>query len=782
MTTLQRVDDETTGDTGQPAATESESSPGTVEQGAPKDAVDLLSRIVAERPNGEVRPQQEHMVRLVEDAIKNNTHLLVQAGTGTGKSLGYLIPAIMQAKQTDKRVVVSTATKQLGEQIVTEDMPVLATTIPKVGGRDFTYALIKGRNNYLCRREVDALVRMDEEAGDGGEQEGLFADPTPRENSRRPSADDLKKLNSLLQWADTTHTGDRTDAPAVPDKVWDQVSTDAAGCAGKACPFVDDCFAEFARATAREADVVVTNHAQVAQDLNSEFPLLGEWDVLVTDEVHELESYLSSAWGLEVAPSAMRHHIAQAARKLPRGDRTDYSQARDEAVKVIEDLDALSDALGEAQEGLMPEMPQNVGALLLTIATRLRTMVQAFKLSSEEGGVGQNVAADRKGAGQKMMHLCESIAEMCADMSDGTRVRWLEPGFGNRSPVLKVAPLWIGPKLMTLLGDRTLIATSATMTVGGTFDSFIRTLALNEPVLTDEGKAKTPRKFAAVDVGTPFNYDQQAILYIPTLTFPAPVGQDRFAHTEAVLDEVTALAKAAGGRTLALFTTRKGAENAAFHLRANLNTPVLCQGDAPPSQLIEEFKNDEHATLCATMGFWHGVNAPGTTLSLVITDKVPFPRMDDPLMSARKDAVDRERRGQGFNEVYVAAASVMLSQGVGRLIRTATDKGVVAVLDTRLLTKGYGRTMLSSLPKMRLIQDRTVIEAALGRLADAADAAMGDTDAAGASRASKPGSTKPGGRAGGPGHSASPAPHVPARKAAPSKASTRALARSTKRA
>lgn len=772
MTTLQRTDDIeadiASGDDGASATAAgaaSEASAASKPAGPPKNAVDLLARIVAERPNGEVRPQQEHMVGLVEDAIKNNTHLLVQAGTGTGKSLGYLIPAIASGK----RIVVSTATKQLGEQIVTEDMPVLATTIPKVGGRNFTYALIKGRNNYLCRREVDSLLRLDDEGGDA--QDGLFEDPTPRENSRRPSADDLKKLNSLLQWADVTDTGDRTDAPAVPDKVWDQVSTDAAGCSGKACPFFEECFAEFARATAREADVVVTNHAQVAQDLNSEFPLLGEWDVLVTDEVHELESYLSSAWGLEVSPSAMKHHIAQAARKLPRGERTDYEQARDEAVKVIEDLDVLADALAGVKEGLLVDMPQNIGSLLVAIATRLRTMIQAFKLSSEEGGVSANVSADRKGAGQKMTHLALAIAEMCEDMSDGTRVRWLEPGFGNRSPVLKVAPLWIGPKLMTLLGDRTLIATSATMTVGGTFDSFIRTLALNETITTTDGETAKPRKFAAVDVGTPFDYDKQAVLYIPNLDFPAPVGQDRFAHTEAVLEEATALVKAAGGRTLALFTTRKAAENAAFHLRTNIKTPVLCQGEAPPSQLIEEFKDDEHATLCATMGFWHGVNAPGSTLSLVIADKVPFPRMDDPLMSARKDAVDAERPGQGFNEVYVAAASVMLSQGVGRLIRTASDKGVVAVLDTRLMTKGYGRTMRASLPHMRTLRDRTVVEGALGRLAAAADEALN-----GSPRSTK--STT--GGASGKRATPEPVPHAPARKAAPRKASTRALSRSTR--
>lgn len=767
MSTLATVD----GDV-EPTQVQDEPAPVEPPSKAPKDSVDLLGRIVAERPNGEVRPQQERMVSLVEDAIKGNTHLLVQAGTGTGKSLGYLIPAI----HSGKRVIISTATKQLGEQIVNEDMPTLEATIPKVGGRDFTYALIKGRSNYACLKEIDSLVRMDEEAGDGDVQDALFADPNPRENTKRPTSDDLKKLNSLLQWADTTMTGDRTEAPGVPDKVWDQISTDAAGCAGKTCPRYDDCFAEAARAEARVADVVITNHAQVAQDLASEFPLLGEWDVLVTDEVHELESYLSSAWGLEVGASSMKHQIAQAARKLPRGERSDYAQAREQAALVIEDLDALNDVLDKTTAGLLQEMPQEVGGLLVAVAHKLRTLVSAFELSAGEKGISASAAADRKGAGQKMTHLCQSVAAMCADMSDGTSVRWLEGGYGNRGPVLKVAPLWIGPKLMTLLGDRTLIATSATMTVGGTFDSFIRTLALKEPVTTEDGKTKEPRKFTAEDVGTPFHYDQQAFLYIPHLSFPAPVGADRSAHTAAVLDEITALVKAAGGRTLALFTTRRGAEDAAAHLRANLKTPVLCQGDAPPSQLIEEFKTDQHTTLCATMGFWHGVNAPGATLSLVITDKIPFAPMNDPLMSARRTAVDNERRGQGFNEVFVAGASVMLAQGAGRLIRTATDKGVVAVLDTRLLTKGYGPTMLKSLPQMRQIRDRAVVEGALGRLAAAADAALGEPSQFVVDQTGKPTTA-------GKAVTAKDGAEIviPARRAAPSKASTRALARSTKK-
>lgn len=1070
----------------------------------PETATDLLRLIVAQRPNGEVRPQQERMVGLVEDAIKNKTHLLVQAGTGTGKSLGYLIPAIKQARASGKRVVVSTATKQLGEQIVSEDMPTLAEIIPKVGGPSFSYALIKGRQNYACfagetqvitrdgnreirdlvgtrptlidgngqwvecdveefgdqqiveltvrrdglrktirttadhrwfvqknanfvqheevitkdlvpgmklaykathntvkdgkqvrpspfgvaagftfgdgsvfaptkngssasvllhgekdkallpffaashktqsrlsedhadefatrvwdlpvhfkrlpdpdeapsylygwlagyfaadgsigtgianlhsatrehlehaslictrlgirhgeirqveresrftngkktplywfsinldavtddffiihehrrkvdeykaartykkiraarrwivesvrftedcepvycavvpstesfvlvgniltgncRREVDSLVRLDEEGGEV-EQDALFDAPV-RENSRRPTADDLKKLNSLLQWADTTQTGDRTEAPAVPDKVWDQISTDAGGCAGKSCPFYEDCFAEQARSVAREADVVVTNHAQVAQDLRSEFPLLGEYDVLVTDEVHELESYLSSAWGLEVAPSSMKHHLAQAARKLSKGEK--YEQARETASKALDDIEALEEMLADVGEGLQPVLPDNVTGLLVAIGTKLRTVMSAFEMSAGEKDISQQTSAERKGAAGKVGELCEAVVAMCADMSDGTNVRWLEAGFGTRGPSLKVAPLWIGPKLMTLLEDRTLIATSATMTVGGTFDAFIRTLALREPIIDAEGKAHQPRKFDAVDVGTPFDYDKQAMFYIPANTFPAPVGQEREAHTAAVKDEVTALVKAAGGRTLALFTTRRGAEAAAAHLRANVSTPVLCQGDAPPSQLIAEFKEDETATLCATMGFWHGVDAPGTTLLCVVLDKVPFAPMNDPLMSARRTAVDADRPGRGFDEVYVAGASVMLSQGVGRLIRTANDKGVVAILDTRIMTKGYGRTMIASMPRMRQFRDRAVIEGALTRLAAAADAALPDrpTSISGARQTAKAAAATQAARS----------VTVPARKAAPRKTTTRAIAKGNKR-
>lgn len=724
--------------------------------GPPKNAVELLRRVVASRSNGEVRPQQEHMVELVEKAMKERSHLLVQAGTGTGKSLGYLIPAI----KSGRRVVVSTATKQLSEQIVNDDMPVLADLMPKVGGPRFTYALIKGRSNYACLRDIDAMLRLDEQANDQI-QEALF-EPTARENSRRPSNEDLKSLNDLLKWADATETGDRSDAPAVPDRVWDQVSTDAASCAGaKACPFGEQCFAELARATAREADIVVTNHAQVAQDLRSPAPLLGDYDILVTDEVHELESYLSSAWGQEVNPASMKHHIALTSRKLPKG--ATYDPAREVVKNVIADIEALDEMLDGVDEGLQPELPKHVADLLVAAAHKLRDLANTFDHASGEKNASSQTAAERKGASGKVLELCEAVVAVAADMSDGKNVRWLEARRGNFGPVLKVAPLWVGPQLMELLGPKTLISTSATITVGGTFDSFIRTLALNEPVIGEDGEPAAHRPYNAVDVGTPFDYRQQAMIYVPTAPFPSPEYANRDNHKAAVKEDVTALVKAAGGRTLALFTTRRAAEDAAEHLRKSVRTPVLCQGDAPPSQLIRDFKNDESATLCATMGFWHGVDAPGATCTTVILDKIPFAPMNDPLMVARRAAVEAAGRS-GFDEVFVASAAVMLAQGVGRLIRTATDRGVVAILDTRLRTKGYGATLFRSMPPMWQAPTRDVVEKSLKRLAADADAAR-----------QTPTPTSPTTRVAAPQD-----PPAAPRKAAPSRASTRALARTTK--
>ena len=698
----------------------------------PGSARELLSAVVADRAGGEVRPQQELMVDVVEDAIRNRKNALIQAGTGTGKSLGYLIPAIMSGK----RVVVSTATKQLSEQLFNEDLPVLDAISPKVNGPAFTYALIKGRSNYLCLAELDSIKKLEEQekqASAAPSEDGLFeteslvssieAAPAAEQPTKKPTKKDIRELNRLLKWADKTVTGDRTEAPAASDKVWDMVSVDASGCPGAtSCPFGEQCFTEIARSEAKQADVVLTNHAQVAQDMKNNSAVLGKYDVLVTDEVHELVPYLSSAWGAEVAPSTMRTSLTKTIRKIPRtGKAADGLVVNfDEAIKMVTEVE---DRLAPLEPGLAPELPESLTKSMVA-AARILTRIAADAGSAATSSNNEANASKFKAVAGRCQEHAEALVEVLKKSQDGSRVRWITEGYGQQTKVIKTAPLRVGPALMGRLEDTILIGTSATITVGGKFDSFVDNLALKEPVAPPEdafglvdpkAPKRPPRDYVTVDVGTPFDYDKQSFIYVPDNTFPAPTGQARFDHTEAVKKELEVLIKAAGGRTLALFTSRKDAENAAEHLRGKIDTPVLCQGDAPPQQLISEFAENEETTLCATMGFWHGVNVPGRSLSLVVMSKLPFSRMDDPLLNARRKAVD-DAGGRGFDEVYVAAASVALAQGVGRLIRTSTDKGVVAVLDTRLMSKYYGRTMLSSMPKMRVIRDRDSVAAALRRV------------------------------------------------------------------
>lgn len=663
-----------------------------------RGAVELLRDLVAQRPAGEVRPQQERMVAAVERAIATGRHLLVQAGTGTGKSLGYAVPAIASGQ----RVVISTATKQLSEQLVTDDLPTLTAFFARRTGKTVTYALLKGRNNYLCQRKIENLKTLDDQAADSA---ALFELDTGF--PERPAPQDLEALNRLLHWAEHTTTGDRSEAPPVNDRVWANVSTGPAGCPGaRVCPFGSTCFAEQARATAREADVVVTNHAQLAQDLAAKRSILGDYDVLIVDEAHELETYLSSAWGTTLNPTSLAGTLTRVARKLTRDPSAETT--REIIDQALQDLTTLGDVLLDQEPGLKPTLPGQVAGLLSTLADRLATITTALTRAAEHAPTAVTAAEMQSLAGE-VSEATETVQAVLAADNPDESVRWLE--ITDQSAILNVAPLRVGPQLMLLLGTTTLIATSATLTVGGKFDAMARTLALGEQVVPDQ----QPRGFDALDVGTPFRYDQQAILYIPHQSFPEPAGRDRAAHSKAVLEELTALVRAAGGRTLALFTSSQAVLDAARHLRASITTPVLVQGEAPASQLLTEFAEVEESTLCATMGFWHGVNVPGPALSLVVMDKIPFAPADDPLMAARRGAVDNAGRN-GFVEVYVAGAAIMLAQGAGRLIRTATDRGVVAILDPRLRTKGYGRTLLRSLPPMRQFTDRAVVEAALARL------------------------------------------------------------------
>ena len=677
-----------------------------------QNARDLLAQVVAVHGSGEVRPQQQQMVDIVSNAIENGENAIVQAGTGVGKSLGYMIPAALFAA---KRVVISTATKQLSEQLAEQDVPFLASVMESNEWHPLSYAILKGRANYACLKKVQELKDLESQAPPGGEgsnksvQDALFPTVIEENAAPDPSTPEQRgrEVSDIVKWVDTDlkTDGDRSHGPQVSDATWKTVSATPSECPGKtACPFGNACFAEIARNRARTSNLVVTNHALVATELSSsgggeQWGAIGHRDVVIFDEVHELDNYLSNIWGCSVSGRTLEEAARDARRAVPANE----LKVR-EAIEEISQLgEKLTEYLEDAEDVLIEEEWAPAVARILEAAMLKIRPISAYLASRKD-------AEDTKVllAGNVLDELDEHIAMLRAGNED--MVRWIGQG-DSGARALRAAPLRVGPRLMEALEESgtSMIATSATISIGRSFDIPVRNLALEE----------SPLKYVAEDVGTPFDYPRQAILYIPSPTnFPAPTGKDRFEHTEAMLEELVRIVRAAGGRTLALSTTTAGARRMAERLRDEVDTPILSQWDGTPGVISQRFAEEEASTLCATMGMWHGLNVPGRSLSAVVIDKIPFPPMNDPLLKARQKDVD-DRGGNGFMDVYVAQASAMLAQGVGRLIRNTQDRGMVAILDTRLVTARYGRAVIGSLPNMWMTNDGEVAVSSLKRLIDA---------------------------------------------------------------
>lgn len=674
-------------------------------------AITFLRDMVELRPGGEHRHEQEVAMRAVEKSINEGEHLLSQAGTGTGKSLSYLIPAILSGKRT----VVSTATKQLSEQLVDKDIPELNRMLTKLGHSRARYSLLKGRENYLCKRKYEEAMKYENDAPASSSQEALFElnEQVDDENVKKV-VNRVKEVKEVYNWADKTTTGDRSHGPAVSDEVWRSLSSTNAECPGKSsCSFGEVCFAEKARDTARSVDLVVTNHAIVGVDLIAEeSSLLGEREVYIFDELHEVDNYLSKAWGTEVSAKSISD-TANNIRKAVKGDK----DCEETATKIMELCKVLEESLESTEKGIIDHLDVNIEAILIMVKDQMeRLKLRVAYLS--DGNEAKK--ATYKSAANQAQGIFESLEKFLTYAPDET-VRWYSKRESDNSPTItfmNCAPMRIGPRLMSSLRSRDaiMVGTSATITVGGKFDSPIHDFALDEKIDNAE-----PNDFQAVDAGTPFDYPKQGMLHIPDNSFPAPTGsrEMRVAHTEAVQEANIRFVKAAGGRSLLLMTTTYAMVQMAKQLRKALGKKskikVLVQGEAPNQQLVEEFIKDETSVLIATMGMWHGLDVPGKSCIYVGIDKIPFTPFDDPLANARKDYADKTGRN-GFMDVYVAEANVKLAQGVGRLVRTKTDKGVVAVFDTRLRTARYGSSMLKSLPPMNIFKDADVVEKALERL------------------------------------------------------------------
>ncbi|MFN0281605.1 MAG: ATP-dependent DNA helicase [Kineosporiaceae bacterium] len=653
---------------------------------------------------GTPRPGQEQMAVAVARAAASGEHLLVQAGTGTGKSLGYLVPAIAHAVDTRAPVVVSTATLALQAQIVDRDLPRVADALTPLLGRRPTWQLVKGRRNYVCRHRVEGGfpdeddVLFDLPGGDGDAPGvagwsggGVVASPTSRLG---------KEIVRLREWARSTPSGDRDElVPGVSERAWRQVSVSAHEClGGQRCPMAGECFSEAARERAHDVDVVVSNHAFVAIDSFEGRQMLPEHDLLVVDEAHELSDRVTSVITDELTVSS----IEQASRRARTAGAGDTS-ALDDASAILEA------ALEETAEGRVTgALPEFLGVAVTAVRDAARTVFTALKSDpTTPGPDGARQVA--RAAVQEVFDVAERLASGSGG-PEGPDVVWLSRvrrQDGATRVALHVAPLSVAGLLRErLFGERTIVLTSATLTLGGSFDAVAGSVGL----LGDDAPA-----WRGLDVGSPFDYPRQGILYVAK-HLAAP-GRDGMAG--AALDELAALVEAAGGRTLGLFSSRRAAEYAAQELRERLDVPILCQGDDATPTLVRAFARDAPTCLFGTLSLWQGVDVPGSACQLVVIDRIPFPRPDDPLSAARSQAVARAG-GNGFMSVAATHAGLRLAQGVGRLIRTSADRGVVAVLDSRLATARYGGFLRASLPPFWPTTDRDVVLESLRRIGSAA--------------------------------------------------------------
>jgi ATP-dependent DNA helicase DinG len=627
------------------------------------------------------------MAEAVAHAFDTGEHLAVQAGTGTGKSLAYLVPAIARAVGTDEPVVVSTATIALQRQLVDRDLPRLADSLADALPRRPEFALLKGRGNYLCLNKI---------------HNGSAAEPEdrPQEELFEPMASSAlgRDVQRLIGWSSTTDTGDRDElTPGVPDRSWSQVSVSARECIGVArCPFGTDCFSEKARDKAGHADVVVTNHALLAIDAMTDAAVLPEHHLLVVDEAHELVDRVTGVATAELSATSLG--VAQ--RRVGRLIDPDLAQRLDAATAT------LSSAIHDATPGRIDVLDDE----MTTYLTALRDAASRARSAIDTAPTDPKAASARAEAVTALSDISETATRILSSFApaipDRTDVVWLdhEDNRGSIRAVLRVAPLSVAGLLRGRLFDHTTsVLTSATLTIGGTFQAMALAWGLS---------GEDDAKWRGLDVGSPFEHAKSAILYVAA-HLPPP-GRDGTGSAEQ-LDEIAALITAAGGRTLGLFSSMRAAKAAAEIMRERLDTPVLCQGDDTTSALVQRFADDAETSLFGTLSLWQGVDVPGPSLSLVLIDRIPFPRPDDPLLTARQRAV-AARGGNGFMAVAASHAALLLAQGAGRLLRRVDDRGVVAVLDSRMATARYGGFLRASLPPFWATTDANRVRDALERL------------------------------------------------------------------
>lgn len=643
----------------------------------------VLARVVAAM-GGTRREGQERMVAETARAIDAGEHVMVQAGTGTGKSIGYLAPLLAACAARDRRALVTTATLALQRQILVHDAPAVVDAVEAECGVRPSVALLKGWNNYVCLHRVDG----------GYPETGSLFDVAEAEGSGDGPTGDLgREVLRVREWAGTTETGDRDDLlPGVSDRAWRQVSVSKRECLGRTCPVKDQCFAQRARERAAEADLVVSNHSMLGIQSMGALDLFPDIDVVVIDEAHELADRVRDQASAEISQPLVQR-VARAARTHAKIDTSALDTAGAQIGVAIAGLD----------DGLLLQRPERLGAAWTALDAAVRDA-----LTQVEGSTADQAAKLlARGALDELSGAMDAWSRPAAES-----ITWVSrpaASARDRTERLVVAPLDVAVGIGTVaLGERPALLTSATLALGGSFDAVAR----------ETGLMVSGVPWHGIDVGSPFEPSTHGILYTAAhLPVPGRDGTD-----QAALDELVALTEASGGGALVLCSSWRGAQAGAEALRAGTGLEILLQGEETTSALVQRFRSRRDACLVGTLSLWQGVDVVGPACRLVVIDRIPFPRPDDPVAKAR--AIDAERHGfSGFRAVSLAHAALLMAQGAGRLLRSQEDRGVVAVLDPRLVTKGYGSFIRASMPAMWPTTDPQVARASLARLASALDAA-----------------------------------------------------------
>jgi ATP-dependent DNA helicase DinG len=625
-------------------------------------------------PAFEPRPAQLELATAVSNVFASGGVLLAEAGTGTGKTLAYLVPAILSRH----RVLVSTGTKNLQEQIFFKDLPVLREAL----GATFTATYMKGRGNYLCLHRFESW----------------------REGGLLATGDEAHYMQMIGEWSRETATGDRAELEDLPEDApfWNDIAASADNCIGTECPRYQDCFVTRMRQRAAESDVVIVNHHLLCADAALRHSAYGEvipdCHYAIVDEAHQLEEVATQYFGRSVGT----YRIEDLARDVDRAAHSGLIADPDKASDLQLHVSRIRDHARMFFAAL--QMLRVDGAAAATAESRIRIRPAHTSKVGDEGfaliGALEAVEADialTKDASEEVLALARRASEIRADLKfvlaadDPDYVYFLE--IRGRGVYLRAAPIDVSDVVREVLLERmqTVVMTSATLTSEGSFEYVRGRLGVRDAV--------------ELRLDSEFDYASQAILYLPR-RLPDPRSPQ---FGEAAATEIIEILKRTEGRAFVLFTSYANLRQVRTVAEAQLEFPILVQGTAPRSALLREFKTTPHAVLLATSSFWQGVDVMGDALSCVIIDKLPFASPSDPIVAARIEAITA-RGGSAFDEYQIPLAILALRQGLGRLLRHRLDRGVLAILDPRLKTMGYGRKFLASLPPARITHSLADIE------------------------------------------------------------------------